>query len=274
MRNRTRPHTLTGDIRVHQSFPSASGQYDRTVLVYLPPGYDATEQRYPVLYLHDGQNVFDQATAFADEWGVDETAQQLIATGQVEPLIIVAISNAGDRRVDEYTPTVNPAGVGGGADIYGCMVVEDLKPFIDATYRTRPDVTNTAMGGSSLGGLVTLYLGLRHPTTFGKLAVLSPSVWWDDGAIVREVERLPSGTSQRIWLDTGTREGADVVPSVRRLRDALVAKGWSIAAGDLMYFEARGGEHNERSWAKRVGPFLKFLFPSISSRHRTGSAGL
>jgi len=262
MPDRTRPHTLTGDIRVHQSFPSADGQHDRTVLVYLPPGYEAAEERYPVLYLHDGQNVFDQATAFADEWGVDETAQQLIATRRIEPLIIVAISNAGDRRVDEYTPTVNPAvGGGGGADIYGCMVVDDLKPFIDATYRTRPDVTNTAMGGSSLGGLVTLYLGLRYATTFGKLAVLSPSVWWDDGAIVRVVDALSTKTSQRIWLDAGTREGADVIPDIRRLRDALVAKGWSIA-GDLMYFEARGGEHNERSWAKRVGPFLKFLFPS------------
>jgi predicted alpha/beta superfamily hydrolase len=263
MPDRTRPHTLTGDIRVHRSFPTAHGQHDRTVLVYLPPGYEASEQRYPVLYLHDGQNVFDQATAFADEWRVDETAQQLITTGRIEPLIIVAISNAGDRRVDEYTPTADPARGGGGADIYGCMVVEHLKPFIDATYRTRPDVTNTAMGGSSLGGLVTLYLGLRHPTTFGKLAVLSPSVWWDDGAIIREVERLASRTSKRIWLDAGTREGADIIPGLRRLRDALVAKGWSIGE-DLEYSEVRGGEHNERSWAKRVGPFLKFLFPPTS----------
>jgi predicted alpha/beta superfamily hydrolase len=265
MPDRTRPHTLTGDIRVHESFPSRSGAPDRTVLVYLPPGYDATERRYPVLYLHDGQNVFDQATAFADEWRVDETAQQLITTRRIEPLIIVAVYNGGDQRVDEYTPTPDPAkggGAGGGgrADIYGRTLVEELKPFIDATYRTLADPAHTAMGGSSLGGLLTLYLGLRYPTTFGKLAALSPSVWWDDGVIVREVEALPRKTSQRIWLDAGTREGVDVIPDVRRLRDALVGKGWSIAE-DLMYFEARGGEHNERSWAKRVGPFLKFLFP-------------
>jgi predicted alpha/beta superfamily hydrolase len=269
MPDRTRPHTLTGDIRVHESFPSVNGTgaRDRTVLVYLPPGYDGGEQRYPVLYLNDGQNVFDQATAFSDEWRVDETAQQLIKSCRIEPLIIVGIYNAGDRRVDEYTPTVDPAKGGGGADIYGRMLVDDLKPFIDATYRTLPDPENTALGGSSLGGLLTLYLGLRHPTTFGKLAVLSPSVWWGDGVIVREVEALPRKTPQRMWVDAGRREGDDVIPDVRRLRDALVDKGWSIGE-DLMYFEARGGEHNERSWAKRVRPFLKFLFPPRDSGTR------
>jgi len=266
MPDRTRPHTLTGDIRVHESFPSVggTGSHDRTVLIYLPPGYDTVEQRYPVLYLNDGQNVFDQATAFSDEWRVDETTQQLIRSGRIEPLIIVGVYNAGDRRVDEYTPTVDPAKGGGRADIYGKMLVDDLKPFIDATYRTLPDPENTALGGSSLGGLLTLYLGLRHPTTYGKLAVLSPSVWWGDGVIVREVEALPHKTPQRMWLDAGRREGVDVIPDVRRLRDALVDKGWSIGE-DLMYFEARGGEHNERSWAKRVRPFLKFLFPPRDS---------
>jgi predicted alpha/beta superfamily hydrolase len=264
--DRTRPHTLTGDIRVHESFPSVSGT-DRTVLVYLPPGYDGLEQRYPVLYLNDGQNVFDQATAFSDEWRVDETAQRLITSRHIEPVIIVGVYNAGAQRVDEYTPTVDHAKGGGGADIYGRMLVDDLKPFIDATYRTLPDPGNTALGGSSLGGLLTLYLGLRCPATFGKLAVLSPSVWWGDGVIVREVEALPSKTSQRIWLDAGRREGDDVIPDVRRLRDALVDKGWSIGE-DLMYFEARGGEHNERSWAKRVRPFLKFLFPPRDSGTR------
>ncbi|HEY9229187.1 MAG TPA: alpha/beta hydrolase-fold protein [Gemmatimonadaceae bacterium] len=254
-----RPHTLTGDIRSHE-FHSSQFADDRTVIVYVPPSYATSNEHYPVLYLHDGQNVFDQATAFSTEWGVDETAQELITTGKIEPLIIVGIYNAGERRVDEYTPTASAETGGGRADDYGRMLVEELKPFIDATYRTLPDVANTAMGGSSLGGLLTLHLGLRHPGTFGKLAVLSPSVWWDERVIVREVEALAEKPPQRIWLDAGTREGPDVIPDVRRLRDALVSKGWVIAR-DLMYGEARGGEHNERSWSKRVGPFLKFLFP-------------
>src|SRR4051812_40412415 len=257
-----RPHTLTGDIRSHANFHSRYLENDRTVLVYLPPDYDpATADRYPVLYLHDGQNVFDQATSFGDEWRVDETAQALITAGRIEPIIVVGVYNTGEHRVDEYTPTPAPDGVKGGrADDYGRMVVEELKPFIDRRYKTLPAAANTAMGGSSLGGLLTMHLGLRYPTAFGKLAVLSPSVWWDDRVILREVGALSKKPVQRIWLDAGTREGERVIADSRRLRDALVAKGWTLGQ-DLAYFEAPGGEHNERSWAARVGPVLEFLFP-------------
>ena len=127
------------------------------MLVYLPPDYDqATADRYPVLYLHDGQNVFDQATSFGDEWRVDETAQELITAGCIEPIIVVGIYNTGDHRIDEYTPTPSADGtLGGRADDYGRMLVEELKPFIDATYKTFPGAANTALGGSSLGGLLT-----------------------------------------------------------------------------------------------------------------------
>jgi predicted alpha/beta superfamily hydrolase len=254
-------HTLTGDVRTHDAFHSAFLPRDRSVVVYLPPDYAAGTTRYPVLYLHDGQNVFDQATAFGDEWRVDETAQQLITARRIEPIIVVGVYNTGEHRVDEYTPTARPdKGGGGHADDYGRMLVEELKPFVDRTYRTLPSAEHTAMGGSSLGGLLTLHLGLRYPMTFGKLAVLSPSVWWDDRVILREVAALQRKLNVRIWLDAGTREGAEVIPDARSLRDALVGKGWEIPK-DLMYFEARGGEHNERSWAKRVGPVLKYLFP-------------
>jgi predicted alpha/beta superfamily hydrolase len=255
-------HTLTGNFRSHEKFHSKFLEHDRDVLVYLPPGYDEKpNERYPVLYLHDGQNLFDQATAFGEEWRVDETAQQLITTGKIEPLIIVGIYNTGEHRVDEYTPTPQAdKKAGGKADAYGRMLVEELKPLIESTYRTLTGSPNTAMGGSSLGGLLTLHLGLRYPKTFGKLAVLSPSVWWDGRVILREVEALPKKFAARIWLDAGTREGKEVLPDARMLRDALLDKGWVIP-DDLMYFEARGGEHNERSWAKRVGPMLKFLFP-------------
>ena len=256
------PHTLTGDIRTHEAFHSRYLEHDRTVLVYLPPEYDqATADRYPVLYLHDGQNVFDQATSFGDEWRVDETAQELIAGGCIEPIIVVGVYNTGDHRIEEYTPTPSADGTAGGrADDYGRMLVEELKPFIDATYKTFPGAANTAIGGSSLGGLLTLHLGLRYPTAFGKLAVLSPSVWWDDRVILREVEALPGKRAQRIWLDVGAREGERCVSDSRLLRDALVAKGW-VLGEDLSYFEAEDGEHNERSWGARVAPMLEFLFP-------------
>jgi predicted alpha/beta superfamily hydrolase len=253
-------HTLTGDVRTHEAFRSRYLEHDRTIVVYLPPGYDArTTDRYPVLYLHDGQNLFDRATSIGEEWQVDETAQRLILAGEIEPIIVVGIYNTGAHRIDEYAPTAGPDG-GGRADDYGRMLVEELKPFIDRTYNTLPSAASTAVGGSSLGGLLTMHLGLRYPTAFSRLAVLSPSVWWDDREILREVEALPGKLPERIWLDAGTGEGEQVLADARALRDALVAKGW-IVGEDLAYLEAPGGEHNEQSWAARIEGVLKFLFP-------------
>jgi predicted alpha/beta superfamily hydrolase len=253
-------HTLTGDVRTHEAFHSRYLEHDRTIIVYLPPGYDAqSADRYPVLYLHDGQNVFDRATSIGEEWHVDEAAQSLILTGEIDPLIVVGIYNTGVHRIDEYTPTPSADGGGHAAD-YGRMLVEELKPFIDATYQTLPSAASTAIGGSSLGGLLTMHLGLRYPTAFSRLAVLSPSVWWDDREILREVEALPAKLPMRIWLDAGTAEGEQVIADARALRDALVAKGW-VVGEDLAYLEAEGGEHNEQSWAARIDAVLKFLFP-------------
>jgi predicted alpha/beta superfamily hydrolase len=259
-------HTITGDVRTHERFHSKFLAHDRTVMVYLPPNYDPESvERYPVLYLQDGQNVFDRATSFGEEWRVDESAEALITAGAIEPLIVVAIYNTGEHRVDEYTPTPRAEiDRGGHANEYGRMLVEELKPFIDRTYNTLPNAANTALGGSSLGGLVTLHLGLRHPGVFGRLAALSPSVWWDDCVLVREVEALPGKLPFRIWLDAGTAEGSDTIVNTRALRDALVAKGW-IIGDDLAYLEELGGEHNERSWAMRVERVLEFLFPNPRS---------
>jgi len=260
-------HTLTGDFCLHPRFHSRFLRADRDVLVFLPPGYDAGgKRRYPVLYLQDGQNLFDGATSFlpGQEWRVDETATALIARGALEPLIIVGVSNAGNDRIEEYTPTRAGAGVargrGGEAAAYGRMLTEELKPYMDRHYRTRTDAAHTGLGGSSLGGLVSLWLGLRYPKTFGRLACLSTSAWWDARMLARQVRALPAKSPGRIWLDIGTAEDADSVAAVRDLRDALAAKGWKPGV-DLHYFEAPGAAHNEAAWAARVGPMLTFLFP-------------
>jgi len=264
------PHTLTGDIRFHKAFHSNILNNNRDVIVYLPPVYEAhKEKRYSVLYLHDGQNLFDGATSFipGQEWRVDETAQSLIAAGKVEPLIIVGIYNTGKDRVDEYTPAPDAKyKIGGKADLYGRMLVEELKPFIDANYRTLSDARHTGLGGSSLGGLVSLYLGLKYPDVFGLLAVVSPSVWWANNYIVKYVEAERKRPPVRIWLDIGTREGSNAeaaqktVVDARLLKEALIRKGWKPGK-DLSYFEADGAEHNERAWAVRVKSILEFLFP-------------
>ena len=148
------------------------------------------------------------------------------------------------------------------------MLVEELKTFVDSEYRTLPGPANTGLGGSSLGGLVTLHLGLTYPQTFGKLAVLSPSVWWDDRAIVRRVLALERKPALRIWLDIGTGEGETVTDDARTLRDELIAKGW-VPGSDLAYVEADGAGHNEGAWADRVGPLLQFLFPQPISPKRS-----
>lgn len=262
-------HTLTGDFRRHPKFRSRFLPSDHTLLVYRPPGYaEHRVRRFPVLYLHDGQNVFDRATsATGEEWSVDETAQRLIQAGAIEPVLIVGIYNAGERRIDEYTPAPDARkNMGGNAEAYAKMIVQEIKPFIDRRYRTLRSAPNTGLGGSSLGGLITMHLGLRYSTVFNRLAVLSPSIWWNDRAVVREVEALPAKPPLRIWLDTGTSEGAEVLQDTRLLRDALLKKGW-VEGQDLAYMEAEGGGHNERSWAKRVEGVLRFLFPTAPSRH-------
>jgi predicted alpha/beta superfamily hydrolase len=256
--------TLTGEFRAHENFASTFLDNQRTIIVYLPPGYEReAARRYPALYLQDGQNVFDSATAFlGQEWQVDETAQELIAQGAIAPLIIVGVYNTGEQRIYEYTPTRDQRKQAGGkAALYGRFLVEEVKPFIDRRYRTLRGPEQTGLGGSSLGGLVTLHLGLKYPQVFSRLLVMSPSVWWDYGLILREVEALKAKPSTRIWLDMGTKEGQISLAQTRLLRDALIRQGWRLKA-DLHYLEARGARHSESDWAKRVGPALQFLFPA------------
>jgi predicted alpha/beta superfamily hydrolase len=248
---------------VHPSFPSQFLDA-RDLLVYLPPGYEADgERRYPVLYMQDGQNLFgDAASPFSGQgWDLDRTATRLILAGAIEPLIIVGIPNAGERRGDEYTPTHDAErAVGGRGDQYGRMLVEEVKPFVDRAYQTHPGPETTALGGSSHGALIALHLGLTYPHVFGKLALLSTSVWWDQQVILRAVQALPSKLPLRIWLDVGTEERPDTVQGARLLRDALIARGWSLGR-DLDYFEALGAGHDEGAWAARCDRFLTFLFP-------------
>jgi predicted alpha/beta superfamily hydrolase len=197
---------------------------------------------------------------------VDEVAQQLVLAGQVEPLIIVGVYNSGSERSLDYTPVSDPTEPnypGGNADKYGRFLVEELKPLIDGKYRTKPEAQYTGMAGSSLGGLVTMYLGMTKADTFTRLGVISPSVWWANRDIVTRVNALQSKTQARIWLDIGTEESLnsqETVADTRALRDALVAKGWVLDA-DLKYTEVQGGKHDEASWNKRFGDILKYLYP-------------
>ncbi|HUL32482.1 MAG TPA: alpha/beta hydrolase-fold protein [Candidatus Eisenbacteria bacterium] len=248
----------------HEQFRSRYLRNKRDLIVYLPPGYGSARGRtYPVLYLHDGQNLFDGNTSFipGQDWHVGQTADGCIEEGRVEPLVIVGIYNAGKQRLGEYTPTRAPKLGGGRANRYAKFLMEEVRPFVGGEYRIASGVERTGIGGSSLGGLVSLYLGLKMPDIFGRIAALSPSIWWNERVILRFAAAAPVQPHPRIWLDAGTREGGRTVEDAERFRDVLLHKGWQLER-DLHYERIEGAEHNEIAWAQRVGPFLQFLFPA------------
>jgi predicted alpha/beta superfamily hydrolase len=248
-------------LRRHPRFPSAHLTRTRDVVVYLPPGYETLEAACPVLYLHDGQNLFEPNRAHVpgQHWRVGETVDSLIAAGVVPPIIVVGIDNTGTSRIQEYTPTADARLGGGFAGDYGRFIVEELKPFIDANYRTRTGPESTSLGGSSLGGLVTLHIGLTRPGVFGALVAMSPSVWWDRRLILSTVRRTRPRPAVRIWADMGTAEGRRALDDARLLKAALVGAGWT-AGGDLHYGEYEGGTHSEAAWADRFGAVLTWLY--------------
>ena len=257
--------TLHPRLRLHRDFPSIYLPDNRDLIVYVPPGYDEQpEQTFPVLYMHDGQNLFDGRTSFIQgrTWQMREHADAAIEAGEIEPLIIVGIYNTGDRRLAEYTFERNWQMGGGEADSYGLLITRELMPWIAEQYRVRHDRESTGLGGSSLGGLVTLFLGLRHPDQFGKLAALSPSVWWNHKSILGYLnEHAPQLWDRpKMWLDVGDKEGHRTLRDVEHLARRLKANGWR--PGETLHFErVHGGTHDEASWAGRVRPMLRFLFP-------------
>jgi predicted alpha/beta superfamily hydrolase len=237
---------------------------ERVISVYLPPQYAAEPgRRFPVFYLHDGQNLFDPTTSYIPgrTWRAGSTADKVNRAGTAEPVILVGIANTGLRRMAEYTPTRDPRMGGGEGELYGRLLIEELKPLIDRAYRTLPAADSTALGGSSLGGLISLYLGFTHPEVFGRLAILSPSIWWDQRSILRVVSRTHPRPNLRIWLDIGTAEGARHVRDTEKLDQILLDRGWRHGV-DLACSTIDGGVHDEDAWAKRFDQVLNFLFPA------------
>ena len=263
-------HSLSGDVRVHEKFASKNLGNERRLLVWLPPGYEASvPQRYDVLYMHDGQNVFDDWTSFAGEWGADETAAALIEQKKIRPIIIVAIEN-NNRRMDEYTMSRDPArNAGGDGAKYVKFVAEEVKPFIDKTYRTNASREHTAVAGSSLGATISLEIARAHPETFGLVGALSPAGWWNDSEMLKRFESDASWMPhKKFWIDIGTDEGEDAarkqsyVDSARRLETIL--KNAGLREGTDYHFKViDGAQHNEKAWRARFGDVLIFLFPRV-----------
>ncbi|HKR63521.1 MAG TPA: alpha/beta hydrolase-fold protein [Thermoanaerobaculia bacterium] len=259
-RENRRTNIRPGRLEHIPGFASAIFGNSREITVYLPPGYDdRDDRRYPVLYMQDGQNVFDAHRAFipGQHWRMQEAADAAIGSRTASPMIIVAVDNAGVGRIDEYTPTREEKHKGGGrANDYGRMLVEEVKPMIDGRFRTIAE--DNAIGGSSLGGLLSLHLVLARRDVFWRAAVMSPSVWWGGRTVLQTVESF-DGPPPRLWLDIGGREGNQALQDARTLRNVINAKHWPPET--FRYYEDRRGDHSERAWARRVRMALEFLFP-------------
>jgi predicted alpha/beta superfamily hydrolase len=253
---RAEHHTVVGTVKVLHDFHSPQLDNRRDILVYLPPSYRTSERRYPVVYMHDGQNLFDEATSFGAEWGVDQTLEAGAEQGL--EAIVVGIPNMGEARLDEYSPWRDDKyGAGGSGDLYLDFLVHTLKPVVDADFRTLSGREHTGIAGSSMGGLISLYAFFRHPETFGFAGVMSPALWFAGRRVYDHVEEAPF-VPGKLYLDVGTQEGSEELQDVRRLRDILVRKGYEKGR-NFLYVVEMGGAHNERAWARRLRKELHFL---------------
>jgi predicted alpha/beta superfamily hydrolase len=220
----------------------------RRIWIYLPPDYEQNlERRYPVVYAQDGQNLFDAATSFSGEWAIDDNLNALFQQNNENALIVIGIDNGSDTRTYEYSPYPHKKFGGGGAKDYANFLVKNLKPYIDANYRTLADQPNTGLLGSSLGGLFTLYGGLKHPDIFGKLFVFSPSFWFSE-KIYQKAKEFKKNHSQRIYLLAGNKESASLVPDTIKMFDILKSVGFSDSEISLKICD--DGEHSEWFWRR------------------------
>ncbi len=265
---------MLGHFDALPSFESKLLGDSRPILIWLPPSYSTEPgRRYPVLYMHDGNNLFDARTAFGGvEWQVDETSETLIQQGLMEEIIVVGIYNS-IARLDEYTPTTCQHHGGGRGREYLRFMVEELKPFINQRYRTITDPNKTGIMGSSLGGLISLWAGFEYPEEFGLIGSVSPSLWWDHRYMLKKYMPSKSPSGQKIWLDMGTREGMNrkgvstALQDTRDMDKLLTSLGF-VQGKNLFYFEHQGAYHNEASWASRLHMPLLYFYglnnPAIS----------
>jgi predicted alpha/beta superfamily hydrolase len=270
-----RGHTVVGNLKVLKKLYSPQLRNRRDLLVYLPPSYAGSERHYPVLYMHDGQNLFDRATSYAGEWQVDEAMEALSQEG-VEA-IVVGVPNIGAQRMVEYNPFDDPHEGAGRGEAYLAFLVETVKPRVDADFRTLPDRDHTGVMGSSMGGLISLYAFFRYPETFGRVGAMSPP-FGPARPLFTFVEAAPL-VPGRVYMDVGSREGAGLEENVhlvgifsriyqagvRRMRDLLVRKGYRLGA-DFLYVEEKRAFHHESAWSRRLSAALRFLLADSPAR--------
>lgn len=259
-------NSIVGNVKISSPVASQILGNERPLYVYLPPSYDASTATYPVLYMHDGHNLFDKATSYSGEWQVDETLELLSAEG-IE-MIVVGIPNAGDARANEYTPYFNTQYGGGRGAKYLKFLIDDIKPLIDNTFRTQPDVATTGLMGSSLGDLISLYALFQYPEVFSFAGVLSPAFWFNAPEIFDFIEKA-NFVDSTIYMDVGTNEdsnntklSAAYINDYKKMIQILRDKGYDSQRLQLMVTE--GAIHHEKEWAKRLPDALRFWWKTMN----------
>jgi predicted alpha/beta superfamily hydrolase len=223
----------------------------RRIWVYLPPGYAESETAYPVMYMHDGQNVFDDATSYSGEWGVDEFLDSTL----LKKCIVVAIDNGGVKRMNEYNPYDNDRFGKGEGDLYVDFLAKTLKPFIDKKYRTLKDRANTSVAGSSMGGLISLYAVLKYPKLFGGAGIFSPAFWISGTNIFDDIKAKGKKVDAKIYFYGGDKEGQTMVPDMLKAYEEMAKVSKSVMTNLI-----RGdGEHNEARWKIEFPLFYKWM---------------
>jgi predicted alpha/beta superfamily hydrolase len=253
----TRPATASPGVSVLPTLIEMPGLGRmRQLRIYLPPGYATSTKRYPVLYMHDAQNLFDDATSYAGEWKVDETLDALAKAGKLE-LIVVGIDNGQDKRMNELNPwTTERFGVGEGKQ-YMDFIVHTVKPMVDRSYRTLPDRANTAIMGSSMGGLISHYAIVQYPEVFSKAGVFSPAYWTAPASYAFVAEK-PLAKDARVYMLMGAEEGDTMVPDAERMAGVVRASG--LPAEQLVFKIVPGAHHNEGFWSTEFQEAVLWLF--------------
>ncbi len=229
---------------------------NRRIWLYLPPDYATTTKKYPVLYMHDGQNLFDDATSFSGEWGVDESLNTLFAAGDYG-CIVVGIDNGGADRIDEYSVWKNSQYGGGNGEKYANFIVQTLKPYMDSHYRTLIDAAHTGTAGSSLGALIANYIGIEHQSVFGKIGNLSPAFWFSDSCFSHVTTTGKTGDI-RAYFVAGTNESTTMVPKMTQMRNTFQNIG--VPNSELFLKSDNDGAHSEWYWEREFSACYQFLF--------------
>jgi predicted alpha/beta superfamily hydrolase len=237
-------------------FTIAGLNRQRSVRIYLPPDYAKTRRRYPVLYMHDAQNLFDDATAFSGEWNVDEVLDTLAKSRGLE-LIVVGIDNGGEHRLHELSAWDNPKYGKGEGKQYTAFIVDVLKPYIDTHYRSKADRSNTAIMGSSLGGLISHYAIFQYPEVFGKAGIFSPSYWYAPEVFAFSAAR-PLPLDAKVYFYAGGREGDEMLPQFNRMV-ALLQQPAQRHATFLVSINP-SAQHNEAAWRAEFPRAVSWLF--------------